>query len=440
MKVVLGVIAALGAGLMAHDVSAVGVTSKAAKLCDARSYNAKADGVSKDTVAIQSAIDDCAKAGGGTVELSGGTFLSGPILLKSNITLQIDKGAVLLGSPDRADYPTVTFAHNQTVQPLVSAVNAQNVAIIGEGIIDGNGKVWWDYIANVKNASILGTDHPRPMGVVFDHSSHIRMEGVTVQNSGFWQIVPYYADDVVIRNIRILAPKSPNTDAIDPFSSSNIVIDHVFSSTGDDNIAIKSGPINSPGPDAPSKNITITDCTFENGHGLSIGSEIAGGVQNVHAERIHFKGTDQGIRIKSARDRGNDVSNISFKDITMEDVKTAILITEYYPHPSPEGEVPAEPVSRLTPKFHDISIENVTATGSNSAGTIVGLPESPVLALTMKNVNIAAKTGFSIAYATVSLDKVTVTSTTGDAIKIAPTAKVTTSPHPAAGPDQSIPK
>jgi hypothetical protein len=119
------------------------------------------------------------------------------------------------------------------------------------------------------------------------------------------------------------------------------------------------------------------------------------------------------------------VSNISFKDITMEDVKTAILITEYYPHPAPEGEVPAEAVGRLTPKFHDISIENVTATGSNSAGTIVGLPESPVLALTMKNIHIAAKTGMAIAYATVAMDDVTVTTVTGDAMKIAPTAKVT---------------
>jgi polygalacturonase len=263
------------------------------------------------------------------------------------------------------------------------------------------------------------------MGVVFDHTKHVRMEGVTVQNSGFWQVVPYYADDVVLRNIRILAPKSPNTDAIDPFSSSNVVIDHVFSSVGDDNVAIKSGAINSPGPDAPSKNITITDCTFENGHGLSIGSEIAGGVQNVHAERIHFKGTDQGIRIKSARDRGNDVSNLSFKDLTMEDVKTAILITEFYPHGAPEGEVPAEPVGRLTPKFHDITIENVTATGSNSAGTIVGLPESPVTGLTLKNVHLAAKTGLSIAYATVVLDDVTVKADAGEAIKIAPTAKVT---------------
>ena len=396
-----------------------------AKVCDPHSFGAKADGVSKDTAAIQSAVDACAQAGGGTVRLSGGTFLSGPVLLKNNITLEIAKGAVLLGSPDRADYPKVTFARNTTVQPLVSAVNAENVAIVGEGTIDGNGKVWWDYIVGAKDAGVLGNDHPRPMGVVFDHTKHVRMEGVTVKNSGFWQIVPYYADDLVFRNLRVLAPKSPNTDAIDPFSSSNIVIDHVFASTGDDNVAIKSGAINSPGPDAPSRNITITDCEFENGHGISIGSEIAGGVQNVRVERVHFKGTDQGIRIKSARDRGNDVSNIAYKDITMEDVKTAILITEYYPHPSPAGEVPAEAVGRLTPKFHDITIENVTATGSGSAGTIVGLPESPVLGLTMKNVHLAGKTGLAIAYATVTMQDVTVKAETGEAIKVAGTAKVT---------------
>jgi polygalacturonase len=277
----------------------------------------------------------------------------------------------------------------------------------------------------VKDGGVLGNDHPRPMLVVFDHAKHIRMEGVTVQNSGFWQIVPYYSDDAVFRNIKVLAPQrnAPNTDAIDPFSSSNITIDHVFASTGDDNIAIKSGEINSPGPDAPSTNITITDCNFEAGHGVSIGSEVAGGVQNVHVERVHFKGTDQGIRIKAARDRGSDVSNITYKDISMEDVKTAILITEYYPHEAPEGEVPAEPVGRLTPKFHGISIENVTATNSGSAGTIVGLPESPV-SLTMKNVHLAGKTGLTIAYATVSMEGVTVSAQTGEEMKIAPTANV----------------
>ena len=404
-----------------------------AATCNPRDHGAKADGTTKDTAAIQACIDAVAVKGNkkladkdyGQVVLSGGTFLSGPISLKRGVDLRIEKDAKLLASPDRADFPHWSFAGKDTVQPFVSAVNTEYVLITGEGTIDGNGQIWWDYVRGVRDSGVLGTDHPRPMGVLFDHTNHVRMEGITVQNSGFWQIVPYYADDVVFRGLRITAPHSPNTDAIDPFSSSNIVIDHVFSSTGDDNVAIKSGAINSPGPDAPSRNITITDCTFENGHGLSIGSEIAGGVQNVHAERIHFKGTDQGIRIKAARDRGNEVSNISFKDITMEDVKTAILVTEYYPHPAPRGEVEAAPVTRLTPKFHNITIENVTEKNSGSAGYIVGLPESPVLDMTLKNVHLEGHTGFSVAYATLKLEDFTVKAETGENITIAPTAHVT---------------
>jgi polygalacturonase len=399
----------------------------AGKICNVRSYGAKGDGTSKDTVAVQKAIDACtAGKGGGTVEVPDGTFVIAPILLKSNMTLHLEKAATLLGSPDMKDYPMGTFARHPIVQPLVSSLNAVNILISGEGTIDGNGHVWWDYVKGVPDAGVLGNPKSRPMLVVFDHSKHIKMEGVTVQNSGFWQIVPYYSDDLIFHNIRVLAPQrdAPNTDAIDPFSSSNIVIDHVFASTGDDNVAIKSGEINSPGPDDPSKNITITDCTFEAGHGVSIGSEVAGGVQNVHVERVSFKGTDQGIRIKAARDRGNDVSNISYKDITMVDVKTAILITEYYPRPAPEGEVPAAPITRLTPKFHDITIENVTATNSGSAGSIVGLPESPVLGLAMKDVHLSGKTGLAIAYATVNMVGVTVQAETGEEMMIAPTANV----------------
>jgi polygalacturonase len=402
----------------------------AAKTCDVREYGAKGDGVTKDTAAIQKAVDACAaavsdkSASTGIVMLSGGTFLSGPISLKSGITFNVAAGATLLGSPDREDYPKVMFARHETVQPLVGSVNAENIVITGGGTIDGQGHIWWEYVKGVKDSGVLGTDHPRPMGMVFDHSKHIRVENITVQNSGFWQIVPYYADDLVFKNLRILAPHSPNTDAIDPFSSSHIVIDHVFSSTGDDNIAIKSGAINSPGPDAPSEYITITDCTFENGHGLSIGSEVAGGANHIHAERIHFKGTDQGIRIKANRDRGHDVSDISFKDIDMVDVKTAILISEYYPKVYPEGDVAAAPVTRLTPFFHDISIENVKATGGDVAGVIVGLPESPVLGLSLKNVDISAKTGMKIAYAKVAFKNVKVTAAEGEGITVSPTASV----------------
>jgi polygalacturonase len=389
----------------------------AARTCDPRSFGAKGDGATKDTVAIQSAIDACAAQGGGTVQLTAGTYLSAPIVLKSNITLQLDKGATLLGSPDHGDYPEKTEFRLPAVQSLISALNAENVTISGDGVIDGQGESWWAMARSVRNAGVMGV-HPRPRLIVFDHCKHIRIEGITAQNSPFWQIVPYYSDDIVIHNIRVLAPQhSPNTDAVDPFSSSNIHIDHLYADTGDDDIAIKSGAINSPGGDDPSRDITITDCTFMHGHGLSVGSEIAGGARNILAERIHFEGTDNGIRVKANRDRGNDVSNLVFRDIDMKDVKNPLVISEYYPRIlPPAGAVEAQPVTRLTPHFHDMVFENLTATGSEMAGAIVGLPEAPVDNIVLKNVKLAGKTGLSIGYANVTATGLKVDAAQGDAI------------------------
>ncbi len=418
--------AAIPATLAAVSLFAISASAQP-NPCDPHSYGAKADGKNKDTVAIQLAIDACAKQGGGTVLLSGGTFLSAPIVLRSNINLHIDKGATLLGSPDHADYPAKTEFRNPGLQSLISATNAENVSITGDGTIDGNGETWWEMARKTKGSSILGSDHPRPRGIVFDHSKHILMEGVTVQNSPFWQIVPYYSDGITIRNIRVLAPQhAPNTDGIDPFSSSNVLIEHVYEDVGDDDIAIKSGAINSPGPDAPSKNIIIRDCTFDHGHGVSVGSEMAGGAQNILVERIHMKGTDNGVRVKANRDRGNDMGNMVFRDIDMVDVKDAIIISEYYPHLLPEAGEKAQPVQRLTPHFHDITVENVKATGSKLAGVIVGLPESPALNIVLKNVSISAEKGLTIGDATVTLDHVNIQVQQGEAITVAPSAKVTT--------------
>ncbi len=389
----------------------------AARTCNPRDLGAKGDGVTKDTTAIQGAIDACAAKGGGTVRLTAGTYLSAPIVLKSNITLQLDKGATLLGSPDHADYPDKIEFRLPAVQSLVSATNAENVAITGEGTIDGQGESWWAMARTVRNAGVMGV-HPRPRGIVFDHCKHVRVEGITLQNSGFWQLVPYYSDDVLISHVRILAPNpSPNTDAVDPFSSSNVRIDHLYADTGDDDIAIKSGAINSPGGDDPARDITITDCTFKHGHGLSIGSEIAGGAHNIVATRIHFEGTDNGIRVKANRDRGNDVSDLVFSDIDMKDVKNPIVISEYYPRIlPPEGEVKPEPVTRLTPHFHNIVFRNVTATGGQMAGAIVGLPEAPVSDIVLHNVTLSGQTGLSIGYANVTGQNVKVTAEQGDAI------------------------
>jgi polygalacturonase len=412
---------ALAAVLAAVSVSALHASAR----CNPRDFGAKGDGATKDTAAIQAAIDACSRQGGGTVRLTAGTYLSAPIVLKSNITLQLDKGATLLGSADHADYPARTEFRAPGLQPLVSATDAVNLAITGEGVIDGAGQTWWQMARAVKNAGVVGSGHPRPALVVFDHCKHVLVEGVTIQNSPMWQLVPYYSDDVAIRNIKVLAPTdSPNTDAIDPFSSSNVRIEHVFVDVGDDDIAIKSGEINSPGPDDPSRDITITDCTFLHGHGLSIGSEIAGGARNIRAERIHFKGTDNGIRVKANRDRGNDVGPLTFRDIEMEDVKNALILSAYYPHVLPSATEPPQPVTRLTPHFHDITIENLTATGSTLAGVIVGLPEAPIRNVVLRHVKIGARQGMTIGYAEVSGEGVEVKTVEGQAITKQAGAKV----------------
>jgi polygalacturonase len=393
--------------------------------CDPRAYGAKGDGIAKDTAAIQAAIDACARQGGGTVRLPAGTYLSGPVALRSNITLQLDKGATLLGSADHGDYPAKTEFRAPGLQSLVSATNAANVAITGEGVIDGAGESWWQMARTVKNAGVLGSDHPRPRLVVFDHCKHVLVEGVTLQNSPMWQLVPYYSDDVTIRNIKVLAPaNSPNTDAIDPFSSSNVRIEHVFADVGDDDIAIKSGAIGSPGPDAPSRDIAISDCTFLHGHGLSVGSEIAGGARNVLAERIRFEGTDNGIRVKANRDRGSDVGPLTFRRIEMKDVKNALIISEYYPKVLPPDGGTAQPVTRLTPHFHDITLEDVTAAGSASAGAIVGLPEAPIQSVVLRRVRIGAQHGLTIGYAEVSGEGVAIDAAAGQAITKQAGAKV----------------
>jgi polygalacturonase len=393
--------------------------------CDPRAHGAVGNGTSKDTSAIQEAIDACAKQGGGTVRLTAGTYLSAPIVLKSNITLELDKGATLLGSSDHGDYPPKTEFREPGLQSLVSATNASNVSITGEGVIDGVGESWWEMARAIKNAGVMGSDHPRPRLVVFDHCKHVLVEGVTIQNSPMWQLVLYYSDDVTIRRIKVLAPaRSPNTDAVDPFSSSNVHIDHLYADVGDDNIAIKSGAIGSPGPDDPSRDITITDCTFLHGHGLSVGSEIAGGARNIKAERIHFEGTDNGIRVKANRDRGNDVGPLFFRDIEMKDVKNALIISEYYPKVLPPDQESAQPVTRLTPHFHDITLENVTATGGASAGAIIGLPEAPIAGVVLHNVSIRAKQGLTVSYAEAVGDGLKVEAGEGQAITKLAGAKV----------------
>jgi len=286
---------------------------------------ARADGVTKDTVAIQKAIDTCASKGGGTVVLQGGTFLSGPLDLRSHVDLSVAKGTLLKASEEVDDFPVREDARWRRMA-LIHADQAEDIAITGEGTIDGSGQGWWTRHLNRPKGS---PEPPRPMIVDITRSKKIRIEGVTIQNAPMYNILTNLCDGLTVRNVRILNPgrKAPNTDGIDPLSTSHVLIEHAYIDTGDDNVAIKSGLVERGEPIVPSRDITIRDCEFVHGHGLSIGSELAGGVQHVRVERVSFKGSDQGIRIKSARGRGNDFGDFHYKDITMEDVRTAIQIT-----------------------------------------------------------------------------------------------------------------
>ena len=366
--------------------------------CAVQAYGAKGDGTTLDTAAIQKAIDDCSARGGGIVRLErAAKFLSAPLTLKSHITLEIAAGTTLEGSTDHKDYPEAEIFREHGLKSLLMATGAEDIVIRGGGIIEGRGESWWPN----RSAANL-----RPRLVIFDHCQRVLMENITVQNSPSWQVVPYYSEDLTFRNMKITAPEPAghNTDGIDPFSSKHILIEHVTVDTGDDNVAIKSGQPKSEGPDAPSEDITIRDCDFRHGHGLSVGSEVAGGVRHLRVERVTFQGTTQGIRIKSGRDRGNDVGDLVYRDITMEDVRTPIQITEYYG--SPKGvdgsNATTGPVTRLTPHFHDITIENLKATGARAAMEIDGLPEAPIESVQLKNVQIEAAAGAKVFYATVN--------------------------------------
>jgi polygalacturonase len=385
-------------------------------VCDARSMGAAGDGHTKDTVALQRAIDQCAKGEGGVVHLAAGTYLSGPLTLKSHVRLSIDHGAMLLGSPEMDDYPVRSDAPWRRVS-LLHADNAVDIAITGEGTIDGNGKIWWDAMAQRKKGE---RESQRPLLIDLTKSKQILIEGVTIQNSPQYNITTFLCDGLTVRNVTILNPGkgAPNTDGIDPFSTSHVLIEHTTIDTGDDNVAIKSGLVERGDPNVPSSDIVIRDCTFRAGHGLSIGSETAGGVRNVTVERVTFTGTRQGIRIKSARGRGNDIGNFTYRDIKMDSVETPIEITNYYTGMVKDD--PGQPVTEHTPKFHDITIENLTATGAKRAAVVMGLPESPIKNLVLKNVNISATTGMTIQYAQISEDRVVITPASGDAVSGGP--------------------
>jgi polygalacturonase len=380
-----------------------------AKIYDVRDFGAKGDGKTLNTTAIQKALDDCAVAGGGTVRFPAGTYLSGPIVMGNKTTLQVDADAVLKATDDFGAFlrsgaewtgwEGVTNG-NQFV-PFIGGRNLQNAAIIGPGTIDGSGEKWW-VPAEEARIKKSGYTLPRPNLIVLNDCRNLRMADIRLINSPKFHFVPTDCEDVMIEGVTILAPeRAANTDGIDPSRCKNVTITRCTIDTGDDNIAVKSGR-KVEGREFACENILVTDCVFLHGHGVSIGAETVGGVRNFVVKNCRFDGTENGIRIKSRRDRGGRIEDIVFSDLTMTNVYPALSIAAYYQDSSQAKfpvDDPAQPVTDTTPFFKNIVISNLTATSTKNAGLIVGLPESPAMNIRLENVRIKAETGLTIGNA-----------------------------------------
>ena len=358
------------------------------------------DGIHDDTKAIQAALDSVSSAGGGIILFANGKYLTGPLVIESGDTLDVDSSGAILGTTDMASYykpGADTTQPPSSLQPLLTANHADNIAIIGKGYIDGQGQEWWTEYKN-------GTISVRPRMFQPNHCNNILLKDITLENSPQFHFIPEWCDNVTVDSVTILAPSnSPNTDGIDPATCHNVHITNCYIDNGDDDIALKSGHPDPADPNAACTRIYISHCTFIHGHGVSIGSETGGGVDSLYVDSCTFNGTTNGIRIKSYRGNGGNVRGLHYSNLTMTGVKYPIYFSEYYPS-IPSQSDPAQPVTSLTPHFHDITVTNFTATNSTYAGVVVGLPEMHMTGIKFNNVSISANTGLELRNA--SLDTI----------------------------------
>lgn len=382
-------------------------------------YGGTPDGKTLNTIAIRNSIDACAEKGGGTIYFPAGTYLTGPIILKDNITLFIDAGAILLFSDDFTEYPPVKtrwagircWGHT----PLIFGEDVKNVAITGRGILDGQGKTWWDRFNVVRkienyqpetdmekqfsklNQGITGgfmewaCYNFRPPFIQLMRCENVLIEGVTIKNSPFWNIHPVFSKNITIQDVTIISPeKSENTDGIDIDSSQKVRISNCHINVGDDCIVLKSG-MDEDGREVgiPTEDVAIINCTMEHGHGgVVIGSETSGDIRNVVVSNCVFHGTDRGIRLKTRRGRGGIVENIRVSNIIMRNVGEALTINMHY-----WTDTAKEEVSERTPQFRNIHINQITSMNARSAGTIIGLEEMPADGIRLTDIVLTAEKG-----------------------------------------------
>lgn len=424
-------------------------SSLSAKTYDILALGADSSGNTKCTDLINATIANASKEGGGTIYFPAGTYLTGAVILKSNITLYLEAGATLSFSTDFDDFLPFRkirwegiFMNSFT--PLLYAKDAENISIKGEGTLEGNGKAWWEEIKRIQynswkdNPSTELTKHQqmwfdqnkdlkvepyfegglkraffRPPFIQFQECNNINIEGITIKNSPFWTINPIGCNDLVIHGITINNPHDGwNTDGINPSSCSNVRISDCFVSVGDDCITIKSGrDFDGREYGKPCENITVTNCVMLSGHGgVVIGSEMSGGVKNVTISNCVFDGTDAGIRLKASRGRGGVVENIRVDNIVMRNIqKNAFIFNLFYDKNSAP-----EPVTERTPIFRNVHISDVTGVDIKCAGFIRGIEEMPVSEISFANINLEVEDGFTAKTATnIQFNNISITTEKG---------------------------
>jgi len=382
---------------------------------DIRDYGAVGNGKTLNTRSFADAIAACARAGGGRILVPAGTWLTGPIHLKSNINLHIEKDAEIRFSTNFKDYLPVVFTRYEGIEcynysPPIYAKDCNNVAVTGPGKLDGQGRVWWlasnrqtaPKILNqlayqavpVKNR-IFGSKSRflRPSFIQFVNCKNVLIEGLTVGSGPMWTIHPLYCENVIVRNVTLVT-RGHNNDGIDPDSCRNVLIEHCNFDTSDDAIAIKSGrDADGRRVGRPCENIIIRHCRFGLGKNcdgvISIGSEMSGDVRNVFIYDCSFDRTDRGVRIKSRRGRGGVVENIWIQNITLGRVKSdALLLTTFY-------ESGYAPPTKTPPTFRNIHIKNLICRHTKQAIRITGLSEKPIEKVTLEDISISAEKGFA---------------------------------------------
>ncbi len=371
-------------------------------------FGARADAATVDTDAIRQAIAACHAVGGGRVVVPAGVFLTGAIHLLSNVNLHLEAGATLKFSADPARYLPVVFTRFEGIEclnysPLIYAFEQENIAVTGAGVLDGSAGPgqWWNWLrgpdgqnlpdapqnADSRQLNALSDQGVPPAQRVFGAGHFLRpnfiqpyrcqnvlIEGVTIRNSPMWEMNPVLCTNVIVRGVNVDCPAGPNNDGCDPECSKDVLIEDCTFQTGDDCIAIKSGR-NDDGRrvGVAAEDIIVRRCTMKNGHGgVVTGSEIAGGCRNVYLEdcRMDSPNLERALRFKSNAVRGGIIENILVRNLTIGQVKEAVVTVDFLYEKGAQG--PYRPVLR------NVELRNVTCASAPRVLHVLGFPRAQI--------------------------------------------------------------